>query len=471
MNSSEEKPVVLVVDDRHRVFQSLPSLIDPELFSTLWASDEHEGLEALRRLKSKVRIVIVDLKSSGMGGGGFLQQARRIAPGAAVLITGPLGPFLFQEGTFFEFSGRGLKRDINAILSGIAQNRRSGGGAYPSFTRKEQRKDRFGVIIGRSRSINEIYRLIENLKGSSATVLVQGESGTGKELVARTIHDTSPRKDKPFVAVNCGAIPPNLVESELFGHERGAFTTAFYQRKGKFEVANEGTLFLDEIGELGKDLQVKLLRVLQEREFQRVGGNRTHKVDVRIIAAASQDLKKQAAAGHFRDDLFYRLNVVPIQLPPLRERPEDVPLLLEHFVKQSAQELGRPLPMFTERAESALTGYSYPGNVRELINIVQRLFLTCSNGLIAFRDLPEEMRSEAAPFSGPPQVLKDLPDGGVCLRDVERELIVKTLERTGGKKAAAARMLGITRRLLYLRLSEYGLSTDVTLGDVQGGPL
>jgi DNA-binding NtrC family response regulator len=249
------------------------------------------------------------------------------------------------------------------------------------------------------------------------------------------------------------------MESELFGHERGAFTTAIRQRKGKFEIAHGGTLFLDEIGELDRELQVKLLRVLQEREFQRVGGNRTYKTDVRIIAATTQDLKRAVQAGHFREELFYRLNVVPIYIPPLRERRQDIPLLLEHFFQKATREMGHSLPSLTEEAQKALHGYSYPGNVRELANIVERILVTCPNGEIILRDLPEELREEADLTAAYTEIFKDLPDGGVRLQEVEKELILKTLQKTSGNKLAAARMLGITRRLLYLRLSQYGLTS------------
>jgi DNA-binding NtrC family response regulator len=453
------KPIVLIVDDEYRTFRPLLRLISADAFSAIWAPDEQEALKVLKDRQSKVLIIIIDLKSSGMGGGGFLYQARQIAPQAAILITAPLGPFLYQGGTFYDFSEPNLKQDINNILLGIAHKMGVARRPKENNSRPLECKERFGVIIGRSQSINEIYRLIENLKESSATVLIQGESGTGKELIAQTIHKNSSRKNRPFVAINCGAIPANLMESELFGHERGAFTTAIRQRKGKFEIAHGGTLFLDEIGELDRELQVKLLRVLQEREFQRVGGNRTYKTDVRIIAATTQDLKRAVQAGHFREELFYRINVVPLHISPLRERREDIPLLLEHFFQKTAREMGHSLLSLTEEAQKALLGYSYPGNVRELANIVERIFVTCPNGEITLRDLPEEVREEAdltATYTG---ILKDLPDGGVRHQEVEKELILKTLQKTSGNKLAAARMLGITRRLLYLRLSQYDLGS------------
>ena len=450
-----DRPIVLIIDDQYQSFRSLPRLISDEFFSTVWVPDEHEGMKVLREQPAMVRIIIIDLKSSGMGGGGFLHQARQIAPQAAILITAPLGPFLYQEGVFYDFSGPSLKQDINTILLSIT--RKMGIVQKPSKNkaRKHVPKQRYGVIIGRSKGINAVYRIIENLRDSCATVLIQGESGTGKELVAQTIHQTSTRSDQPFIAVNCGAIPANLIESELFGHERGAFTTAMYQRKGKFEIAYGGTLFLDEIGELDKELQVKLLRVLQEKEFQRVGGNRSYKADVRIIAATSQDLKKTVRTGHFRDDLFYRLNVVPIHIPPLRERKGDIPLLLDHFFHKYAQDMQRSAPTLTQAARSRLLNYSYQGNVRELSNIVERLLVICPNGQITSQDLPEEVLAEADRAAVSAKLLKGLPAGGVSLQELEKELILDTLELTSGNKAAAARMLGITRRLLYLRLSQY----------------
>ena len=454
------KPTVLIIDDEYRSFRSLLRLISPDWFAVTYVPDEQQGLKTLRDQAGKVRIIIIDLKSSGMGGGGFLQQARQIAPQAAILITAPLGPFLYQEGIFYDFSGPSLKQDINTVLLSMAREMGIPHGSSKNQTRPHEYREQFGVIIGRSKGINEVYRMIESLRDSCATVLIQGESGTGKELVAQTIHQTGTRKNRPFVAVNCGAIPANLIESELFGHERGAFTTAMYQRKGKFEIAHRGTLFLDEIGELDRELQVRLLRVLQEKEFQRVGGNQSYKTDVRIIAATSRDLKKAVQAGHFRDDLFYRLNVVPIHIPPLRERREDIPLLMEHYFQKFAGEMNRFAPLPAPEANNLLLDYSYPGNVRELANIVERLFVICSNGKITCDDLPEEVHEEAAETQGSAKLLKELPDGGVPLQELEKELILKTLKMTSWNKAAAARMLGMTRRLLYLRLAQYGFSVQ-----------
>lgn len=448
-----EKPVVMIVDDHYRTLQTLPRLISSEDFTPLWVSSARHALELMKNHADAIRIIVIDLKTSGMGGGGFLHHVRQCAPDSAVLVIGPLGPILYQDGSFYEPAGPSLKRDINTILAGIVQkqNAKSASPGVP----ESNRKDRYGVIIGKSKRINEIYGLLDNLKKSDATVLIQGESGTGKELVARAIHNGGLRKSAPFVAINCGAIPPSLMESELFGHERGAFTSAVHLRKGKFEVAEGGTLFLDEIGELEKDLQVKLLRVLQEREFMRVGGNRNLRTNVRIIAATSQDLRKSVAEGYFRDDLYYRLHVVPINLPPLRERREDIPLLLDHFVKKYADKTGLRRPLITSEAREAIYNYSYPGNVRELMNIVERIFVLCTGDSVTLQTLPAELRPEPSGSRDCGAILKPLPSNGIRLEAVERELIMKTIELTGGNKTAAARVLGMTRRRLYLRLSQY----------------
>ena len=458
--SNHTKPTVLLVDDQYRSFRSLSHCISPQEFSSLWVPDEQEGLNLLKKQPHKKWIIIVDLKSTGMGGGGFLQRARQIVPEAAVLVTSPLGPFLYHGGSFYQYCGPTLKQEINAILRGVTQNLSRTApdqAAEGTQAKPGDREAQFDAIIGSSTSMQGILEMIRGLQDSPITVLIQGESGTGKELIARAIHLTS-RPNGPFVAVNCGAIPTYLMESELFGHERGAFTGAVSQKKGKFEISQNGTLLLDEIGELDKDLQVKLLRVLQEKEFQRVGGNKTYYTNARIIAATSQDMKNAVKKGAFREDLYYRLNVLLLQIPPLRERKEDIPLLLEHFFHK--RPLGTPdgsLPAISKDAWEALLNYSYPGNVRELANLVERLTVICRGGQITLADLPQEVLDGTGQAAESPGHLKELPKEGVSLREVEQELILKTLRKTSGNKLAAAKILGITRRLLYLRLADLGL--------------
>jgi two-component system NtrC family response regulator len=313
-------------------------------------------------------------------------------------------------------------------------------------------RHRLEGIIGESGRMQEVLALAKRVAPSDATVLIRGESGTGKELIARAIHFNSPRANGPLVNLNCAALPEQLLESELFGHEKGAFTGAIAQRKGRFEQADGGSIFLDEIGDLSPALQVKLLRVLQERQFERVGGNKTISADVRVMAATHRDLEQAMREGTFRDDLYYRLNVVTIQIPPLRERREDIPLLLDHFLRKFAEKNRRDVTGLTAAARDALLKYEYPGNVRELENIVERAVLLCRGRVIDVEDLPATVRpgqrSPGEPLS------KDLPG---ILADIERQAIASALERSGGVQTQAADALGISERVLRYKMKKYGL--------------
>ncbi|ROR34925.1 sigma-54 interaction domain-containing protein [Inmirania thermothiophila] len=331
-------------------------------------------------------------------------------------------------------------------------------------------------LVGRSPAIREVRRLIERVADSDANVLVLGESGTGKEVVARVLHRLSPRRNGPFVPVNCGAIPAELLESELFGHEKGAFTGAFSSRRGRFELADGGTLFLDEIGDMSLPMQVKLLRVLQERCFERVGGSRTITVDVRIVAATHRDLEAAIRDGRFREDLYYRLNVFPIEMPPLRARAEDIPLLIEEFVAR-LDAAGRPGPRLTPAALQALAAYDWPGNVRELQNLVERLAILHPGESVDVRDLPERYRrgleagvevAEALGAAAPGAAAPELPPEGLDLREylaeLEVRLISQALEEAGGVVAHAARRLGMRRTTLVEKLRKYGLQRPEQAG-------
>ena len=313
-------------------------------------------------------------------------------------------------------------------------------------------RHRLEGIIGESGRMQEVLALAKRVAPSDATVLIRGESGTGKELIARAIHFNSPRASGPLVNLNCAALPEQLLESELFGHEKGAFTGAVAQRKGRFEQADGGSIFLDEIGDLSPALQVKLLRVLQERQFERVGGNKTISANVRVMAATHRDLEQAMREGTFRDDLYYRLNVVTIQIPPLRERREDISLLLEHFLRKFAEKNRRDVTGLTAAARDALLKYDYPGNVRELENIVERAILLCRGRVIDLEDLPATVRPGQR---GPAEPLpRDLP--GV-LADIERQAIESALERSGGIQTQAAETLGISERVLRYKMKKYGL--------------
>jgi len=304
----------------------------------------------------------------------------------------------------------------------------------------------FENIIAKSSKMRQVIEAIKVVAKSNATVLIAGESGTGKELIAQAIHSQSYRKDKPFIAISCAALPESLLESELFGHEKGAFTGAHAQRRGKFEIANRGTLFLDEIGEMSANIQVHLLRVLEEKEFTRVGGNELIKVDVRVISATNKDIKQAVANGQFREDLYYRLNVVAIELPPLRERKEDIPLLAQHFLKKFAVENQKEITAFSPEATDFLLKYEWPGNVRELENALERAVILAQNSCIEAADLRQENL-----------LLAHLAPPEESLREVEKNHILNTLNETGGNYSEAARILGISRATLYNKTRAYGL--------------
>ena len=312
----------------------------------------------------------------------------------------------------------------------------------------------FGEIVGSSKKMLEVFEKIQKVARSDSSVLIFGESGTGKELVARAIHFQSDRKERPFVKVNCGALAEGVLESELFGHERGAFTGAVKRRRGRFELADEGTIFLDEIGDVPLTTQVKLLRVLQEKELERVGGEETMTVDVRVVAATNKNLMAMVDSGEFREDLYYRLNIIPLELPPLRERLEDIPMLVEHFLKKKSAQLNKKLPRVSAKAMQELTNYYWPGNVRELENVIERAVVLCENEEIGLNDLPillgDPSRTTLRLFK------EDLPLVA-ALEDLERQLIARALEKAKGVKTEAARILGLKTSALYYKLEKYDL--------------
>lgn len=328
----------------------------------------------------------------------------------------------------------------------------TGSGALDFKTGEEQAR---GQIIGRSRSMNRLLEAVKQVASSEATVLLLGESGTGKELIAEAVHRLSRRANHPLIKVNCAAIPENLLEDELFGHEKGAFTGAHSQRKGRFERANGGTVFLDEIGDMPTSLQAKLLRVLQEREFERLGGTTTLRVDVRIIAATNRDLEEMVREGSFREDLYYRINVIPLHLPPLRERPEDIPELANHFLRSMSEKNGRRITTISRAAMKRLMAYPWPGNVRELQNSIERSVVLASGPAIQVDDLPLSALRPSRPAG-------DLYDQffsvGLSLDEFEKNLIEEGLRRSGGTQAAAARLLGLTRRTLQYRVEKYAIA-------------
>jgi nitrogen regulation protein NR(I) len=325
-------------------------------------------------------------------------------------------------------------------------------------------------IIGQSTSMAEVYAILEKVADTPSTVLLTGESGTGKELIATALHENSSRRDRPFIRVNCAAIPKDLIEAELFGYEKGAFTGAVTSKPGRFELAHGGTLFLDEIGEIPVEMQVKLLRALQESEFERIGGIKTLKVDVRLIAATNRDLRRAIEEGGFREDLFYRINVVHIHLPPLRERTGDIPLLIDHFVRRFNEKLGKKMEGISPEAEAILVSYAWPGNIRELENVIERCALFCEGERIGEADLPPDVRHETEPqmaAAAAAAAIEELAEN-TSLKEkvreaaerVERELIVRALKQTGHNVTHAARLLKISRKSLQMKMKDLGLRED-----------
>ncbi len=445
---------IVVVDDE-------PS--QRELIGGFLAKQGHEvflaasGSEALAYVTNRqVDLVLSDCRMPGMSGPELLLGIKSVNPEVPLVLMTAYGTVETAVQAMKDGAADYLAKplDLEELLVRLARV------AERSRLRSEVRdlqarlveRHRLEGIIGESGRMQEVLALAKRVAPSDATVLIRGESGTGKELIARAIHFNSPRAHGPLVNLNCAALPEQLLESELFGHEKGAFTGAVAQRKGRFEQADGGSIFLDEIGDLSPALQVKLLRVLQERKFERVGGSRTLTVDVRVLAATHRNLERAMREGTFRDDLYYRLNVVTIQIPPLRERREDIPLLLEHFLRKFAEKNRRDVTGLTAAARDALLKYDYPGNVRELENIVERAILLCRGRVIDLEDLPATLRPGQRGAAEP--LPKDLP--GV-LADIERQAIESALERSGGVQTQAAESLGISERVLRYKMKKYGL--------------
>ena len=404
-------------------------------------------------------IVITDLSMPGVDGMRVIEAARERYPGIVAIVISGYGSFrdaveATKRGAS-DFIGKPFQFDelLQKVQKALEERRLRSENAYLRSQLEERHQ--FGGIIGQSRPMQTLFQMLETVARSNSTILVSGETGTGKEVVARAIHHNSPRRPHRFVALNCSAIPETLLEAELFGHVRGAFTGAVGMRQGRFEQAHKGTLFLDEVGTMSVGLQMKLLRALQEREFERVGDNQTIKVDVRVIAATNSDLARMVAEGAFREDLYYRLNVIPIELPPLRERRDDIPLLVHHFLKKFAPDTALEV---SQSAMRALMAYHWPGNVRQLENAMERVVaLSSGRTEVVSTDLPPEI--QATPQAAVPPFV-DFPEDGLdlptYLSSIERDLIRRALDRTGGNRNKAADLLRIKRTTLVEKLKRIG---------------
>jgi len=447
----KKKVKILVVDDEAIVRESLRDWLSDVGYQALTAEDGPQALEILE--KEKPGIVIADLVMPGMDGIELMKRAKDMLPNVEVIIITAYGSIptaisAIREGAYDYIEKPFCPERAELLIEKLVERQGLIEENLSLHQRLEERY-RFENIIAKSPKMQQVIEVIKIVAKSNATILITGDSGTGKELVARAIHSQSHRRGKPFVAVSCAALPESLLESELFGHEKGAFTGAYSQKKGKFEIANRGTLFLDEIGEMSANIQVHLLRVLEEKEFTRVGGNELIKVDVRVISATNKDIKKAVADGEFREDLYYRLNVVPVELPPLRERKEDIPLLAQHFLGKFTAENQKEITGFSPEATDFLLKCDWPGNVRELENAIERAVILAKNSCIEVADLPQESRllAHSAPL-------------GESLREVEKNHILNILGETGGNHSEAARILGISRATLYNKIRAYGLAVN-----------
>jgi DNA-binding NtrC family response regulator len=444
---------ILVVDDEETMTESLAAWLREDGYTVDTASSGREAIEKARA--REYAIYFLDLKMPGLDGIETMMEIRKLQKEASVIIitayaTVDTAIAAMKEGAQEYVVKPCHPQEISLLVERIIRVKNLQR-ENAILRRKLTRQYRFHDLVSKSPRMAEVFELVREVASQRSTVLVQGESGTGKELVARAIHFSGDRGDRPFVAVSCAALAETLLESELFGHEKGSFTGAVAQKKGKFELADGGTLFLDEIGDISPKLQVDLLRVLQERRFFRVGGTEEIGVDVRVIAATHRDLAADVREGRFRDDLYYRLNVINIQIPPLRERREDIPLLAQEFLDRLAHELGREVSGISEEALRVLMDHDWPGNVRELENAVERALVTCKAGVLGADDFAFLSRPAPAATAG-----LSLP-AGLTLQDLEREYIAATLQRTQGNVKAAAEALGIDRSTLYEKVKRYDI--------------
>jgi two-component system response regulator HydG len=442
---------ILIADDEESHRLMLRAHLEGEGFEIVEASD---GQDAIAKVSERaLALVLMDMRMPIIDGMEALRRIKEVSPHIPVIMMTAYGSIdsavkALQSGAE-DYLTKPL--DMDELIIKVKKAIRYQQLEEENILYRERLGIRFDFsnIIGKSQKMMELFETLSMVAPSEATVLLLGESGTGKEIIANAIHQNSPRRERPYVKVNCAALPETLLESELFGHEKGAFTGAIDKKKGRFELADGGTIFLDEIGEMSLPTQTKILRVLQEREFESVGGTKTIKVDVRIIAATNKDLEEEVRKGRFREDLYYRINVVPITIPPLRERREDIPLLAGHFLQIYGEKNRKVIRGFEPGVMDAFIHYSWPGNVREIENIVERTVIMSRGDTIRLADLP--------PAIAGLQQEGDQRPSPTSLRDVEREAIVKVLHLTGGNRTRAAAILGITRKTLQNKIKEYGI--------------
>ena len=452
------KPMLLIVDDEKPTREGLRAALQDK-YDVYIAEDAATAMDLLE--KEHFAIMLTDFRLPNEDGMKLIARAKALSkPPVCILMTAygseDLAVEAMKNGAD-DYIPKG-RLQIEEVEMRIGRALRHQELEHENTSLRKVVQSKFGMesLIGQSPVLKDVLEIVQQVAASKTTVLILGESGTGKELIAKAIHQLSSRNRQPLMVVHCAALPPALLESELFGHEKGAFTGAHERRVGRFEQAQGGTVFLDEIGEIDQSIQVKLLRFLGERTFERVGSNKTITADVRIIAATNRDLAAQVRAGNFREDLFYRLNVVPIKMPPLRDRKEDIPLIAHTFLKEFAQENDKPVVDFTVDAMEALLKYSWPGNVRELRSAIERAVLLCRTDRVTSRELPETIRLLEPPTSIPVE-LPSIPQGSMTLKEAEKQLIIRALNEAAGNRTLAAKKLGMSRRTLHRKLHTYQL--------------
>jgi len=460
MTKKTEK--ILVVDDERSMREFLEIMLTKEGYHVRTAANGQEALALIR--KNLFDLAILDIRMPKMDGIATLHHLKEISPDTVVLMITAYASTdtaiqAMKQGAYDYITKPFKVEEIKMTIRKALENKTLQ--TENVFLRQVvEDKCRLGNIIGNSPKMREVFDFVKKISPTKTNVLISGDSGTGKELVAKAIHYNSPRRNNPFVILNCGAIPENLLESELFGHMRGAFTGAISNKRGLFEAADGGTLFLDEVGELPLSMQVKLLRVIQDREFTRVGGTEPIRVDVRIVSATNKNIDEAVQTGEFREDLFYRLNVIHLKLPNLRERKDDIPLLARHFLRRFSKELGTNIHHITPEAMKRLMNYDYPGNVRELQNIIERAVALESSDVLTAQNLSSYMDERRDLARG--EILLEIPKDGIDLEqvveDLEKTLILKALEKTKGIKKRAAELLHINFRSMRYRLEKYGLN-------------
>ncbi|GAQ95364.1 two-component system, NtrC family, response regulator HydG [Thermodesulfovibrio aggregans] len=436
---------ILYIDDEISALKAISAILKKEGYTVLTATSAEEGIEILKN--SSVDCLLLDYRLPKMDGIDLLKWLRQSEISIPTIMLTAYGTIEKAVEAMKLGAHHYLVKpvDTQLLLNVLKEAIEKSKGNQ----KIEDIKSPFPEIIGKSKAMQEVFYIMQMVAESNANVLITGESGTGKELVARAIHNNSLRKSKPFVIVDCTTIPENLLESELFGHEKGAFTGASERKTGLIEIANEGTVFLDEIGELPMFLQKKLLRFLQEKEIQRIGSTQRIKVDVRVISATNRDLEKAVQEGSFREDLYWRLNVVRINLPPLRERKEDIPLLVNHFLNKFSKENNKPIPQLEPEVMELLLSYDWPGNIRELANVMERAVVLSPSGLISIKHLPRRIQEKTG------WVAKN--ESSLNLLELEKSLIIKALNTTGWNQTKAAEILGISRKQLRTKMKHHGL--------------